>query len=101
MKSILFALLGFMIVAGPVFANSDLIDEMAQEESVDTTDGVSSPDGANHGTSWRFLGCVHNYDPEHECEHTAHARGYWNHFAQHDHYRCGNGEHSFACYGRR
>lgn len=44
-----------------------------------------------------FLGCVYSY---HQCEHRAHGRGFYNHSVVHDHYTCGGGRMSYACYAR-
>lgn len=42
-----------------------------------------------------FLGCVYSY---HECAHRAHSRGFYGHYAEHDHDTCHHGP-SYACYG--
>ena len=64
-----------------------------------TSEAVDSVPSPMHN-QWVILGCVHNVQPQHECEHLAHGYGYTYHTVVHDHFRCPDHDHSYACYGR-
>ena len=83
----------------PIFANAR---DVASEDAVMRSRGGLAGRQGSLASIIRvhsgpvFLGCVYS---NHECEHRAHARGFYNHFTEHDHDTCHHGP-SYACYGQ-
>lgn len=97
----LFSMILFVGVSPSVFASAVQTTESEVSSSMDENSAAviteeNALDDVRH-EQWYFLGCVHNAQPQHECEHLAHGYGYHHHNARHDHFRCPDHDHSFAC----
>lgn len=73
-----------------VVESTQLQNDLSENEAFDV----------NGHSQWRFVGCVHDDNHHDECEHLAEDHGYHHSYAQHDHHRCHDHDHTYACFGK-
>lgn len=89
----------FSSLALPASEQSSLQGETVLESTAEFADAESDFDPASH-SRWQFLGCVHDHDADHECEHLAEDEGYHHSRVDHHSRRCRQRGHTHACFGR-